>query len=277
MKKIIFCLMAAVAVLSCSKPYVIVQVADPQLGFDADVKGQEPGAVYVDDLTYEVDYLNKAVAQINMIKPDAVVFTGDNVHRTTNEHQWFTLLSCIGRIHPEIKTFFVPGNHDVLTTERGVDVTPFAVYLGQDRFNYRERGVNLVGLNTNYIKFDDTKREEEQFEWLKKALKKEKASDVTLVFGHHPFFKEDIDEDDSSQIQKSKRRRYFDLFKSLDVGAVYAGHLHHSAEGEYRGVAMKTTTSAAYQLGEDKASVRRVVLKPGNGKHLVEDSMIEVR
>ena len=260
MKKILFCLLVAASVLSCSKPYVIVQVADPQLGFDADVKGQEPGAVYVDDLTYEVDYLNKAVNQINVIKPDAVVFTGDNVHRTANENQWFSLLKCIGRIHPEIKTFFVPGNHDVLTTERGVDVTPFAVYLGQDRFNYRERGVNLVGLNTNYIKFDDTKHEEEQFEWLKKALKKEKASDVTLVFGHHPFFKEDIDEDDSSQIQKSKRRRYFDLFKSLDVGAVYAGHLHTLREGEYEGIPMKTMTAVAYQLGDSQPSIRVITV-----------------
>ena len=259
MKKIIFCLMAAVAVLSCSKPYVIVQVADPQLGFDADVKSQEPGAVYVDDLTYEVDYLNKAVAHINMIKPDAVVFTGDNVHRTTNEHQWFTLLSCIGRIHPEIKTFFVPGNHDVLVTDRGVDVSPFAVYIGEERFVYKDRGVNLVGLNTNYIKFDD-KREEEQFEWLKQALKKDRASDVTLVFGHHPFFKENIDEEDSSQIQKAKRRRYFDLFKSMDVGAVYAGHLHTLREGVYEGIPMRTMTAVAYQLGEAQPSIRIITV-----------------
>ena len=259
MKKFILSLLVIAATVACSKPYVIVQVADPQLGFDADVKSQEPGAVYVDDLTYEVDYLNKAVTQINLIKPDAVVFTGDNVHRTTNEHQWYTLLSVIGRINSEIKTFFVPGNHDVLTTSRGVDISPFAVYIGEERFVYRDRGVNLVGQNTNLIKIDDP-REEEQFEWLKKALKKEKSSDVTLVFGHHPFFKENIDEEDSSQIQKAKRRRYFDLFKSKGVDGVYAGHLHTLREGEYEGIPMRTMTAVAYQLGEAQPSIRIITV-----------------
>ena len=93
MKKILLFMLVAVAALSCNKPYVVVQVADPQLGFDADVKYQESGEPYVDDLTYEVGYLRKAVAAINSIKPDAVVFTGDNVHRVGNEHQWFTFTS----------------------------------------------------------------------------------------------------------------------------------------------------------------------------------------
>lgn len=260
MKKIILSLLIAAASLSCSdKPYVVVQVADPQLGFDADVKSQEPGAVFVNDLSYEADYLKKAVAEINAIKPDAVVFTGDHVHYTSNEHQWYTLTSILSEINPEIKTFYIPGNHDVITTSRGVDVTPFAVYLGPERFVHRDRGVNLVGLNTNYIKFDDP-REQEQFEWLKSALKKENDSDVTLVFGHHPFFKENIDEEDSSQLQKSKRRTYFDLFKSMGVGAVYAGHLHALREGEYEGIPMRTMTSVAYQLGEAQPSIRVITV-----------------
>lgn len=260
MKKIFLSLLVLAALVACSeKPYVIVQVTDPQLGFDADVKGQEPGAVYVDDLTYESEYLMKAVTRINLLSPDAVVFTGDHVHRTYNEHQWNTLTRIASGIHQEIKTFFVPGNHDVITTDRGIDMTPFTVYLGQDRFNYRDRGVNLIGLNTNLIKFDDP-REEQQMEWLKAALKKEDDSEVTLVFGHHPFFKEDVDEEDGSQIQKSKRRTYFDLFKENGVGAVYAGHLHDNREGEYEGIPMKTTTSVAYQLGEAVPSIRVITV-----------------
>ena len=78
MKKIFLCLLATAALFSCSKPYVIVQVADPQLGFDADVKCQRSGDAYVDDLSYEADYLNKAVSQINIIKPGII-----NVQRIT--------------------------------------------------------------------------------------------------------------------------------------------------------------------------------------------------
>lgn len=260
MKKIILSLFIIAASISCSdKPYVVVQVTDPQLGFDADVKGSVPGAVYVDDLTYESDYLKKAVAEINAIRPDAVVFTGDHVHRTINEHQWYTLTNILSGIDPVIKTFYVPGNHDVINTGHGVDMTPFVVYLGSDRFAHRDRGVNLVGLNTNLIKFDDS-REQEQLEWLKSVLKKEKGSEVTLVFGHHPFFKEDIDEEDGSQIQKSKRLKYFELFKDNGVGAVYAGHLHAIREGEYEGIPMRTMTSVAYQLGENQPSIRVITV-----------------
>lgn len=260
MKKILLSLLVVAAALaSCNKPYVVVQVADPQLGFDADVKWQQSGQEYVDDLTYETEYLMKAVAEINSIKPDAVVFTGDNVHRCANEHQWYTFRSILARLHPEIGLFFVPGNHDVEATDGDVINAPFSVYLGKDRFAYKERGVNLVGLNTNYIKFNDA-REEEQLEWLKTALKKNKQSEVTLVFGHHPFFKENIDEEDSSQIQKAKRHTYFDLFKSMGVNAVYAGHLHALREGEYEGIPMRTMTSVAYQLGEAQPSIRIITI-----------------
>ena len=268
MKKIFLALLVAVAALSCNKPYVIVQIADPQLGFDADVKSQQPGAVYVDDLTYEKEYLKKAVLEINKIKPDAVVFTGDNVHRTNDENQWNTLLSILSDINSEIKTLYVPGNHDVFITSQGVDISLFTEHFGEDRFVYRDHGVNLIGLNTNYIKFNDS-RESEQLDWLKSALVKEKNSDVTLVFGHHPFFKEDIDEEDGSQIQKAKRRTYFDLFKSMDVDAVYAGHLHATREGEYEGIPMKTMTASAYQLGDDQPSIRVItVSKKGIGEKI---------
>ena len=257
------------ALAACSqKPYVVVQVADPQLGFDADVKGQEPGAVYVDDLSYEADYLSKAVAQINKIKPDAVVFTGDNVHRPNNEHQWGTFIQIVSRINPEIKVLFVPGNHDVIQTSSGVNMAPFAVYLGKDNFVYKDKGVKLVGINTNYIKFDD-EREQAQFDWLTTVLPKEKESEFTLVFGHHPFFKEDIDEEDGSQIQKAKRRTYFDLFKLTGVNAVYAGHLHTIREGEHDDIPMKSMTSVAYQLGDAQPSVR-IIKVSRNG---VEDEI----
>ena len=87
----------------------------------------------------------------------------------------------------------------------------------------------------------------------------------------NPFFKEHIDEDDSSQIQKSKRKKYFDMFLEKGVDAVYAGHLHDSSEGEYMGIPMKTATSASYQLGEAEPSYRYIVIRDGA---VVQDKML---
>lgn len=257
MKKFIFSLLVAAAVVSCSdKPYVVIQVADAQLGFDAAVKGSVPGAEYVNDLTFEAEYLKKAVDAINEIKPDAVVFSGDQVHLPLDQEQWDLFGEIISHIDKSIKVLHLPGNHDHNISGGVVDPTPFTSRYGDDRFVYRDKGVNLVGVNTSLIYFNDP-REQEQFEWLKAVLKKQKNSDVTLVFGHHPYFLRDIDETDGhGQVDISKRRTYFDLYKEMGVAAVYAGHMHESAEGEYEGIPMKTQTSSAYQLGEAKASIR---------------------
>lgn len=265
MRRILLLLLAVVFMASCAeeKSFVIIQVADSQLGFDAAVKGQEPGAEYVNDLTYEAEYLRKAVAEINEIRPDAVVFTGDQVHLPDNQEQWDLFQEIISGIDESIKVLHVPGNHDVSFAQGYMDPTPFTSRFGDDRFVYRTDGVAVVGINTNLIKFDDPS-EEEQFEWLHDALTKENDSDVTLVFGHHPFFGENIDEEDGYfQIQKTKRHSYFDLFKEKGVAAVYAGHLHDSREAEYEGIQMTTTTSSAYQLGAGQPSVRVITVKDG--------------
>lgn len=261
MKRILLILSFAALLVSCAeKPYVIVQIADSQLGFDAAVKAQQPGAEYVNDLTYEAELLKKAVVKINEIMPDAVIFTGDQVNLYDNEEQWTLFQQIISDIDESICQYHVPGNHDVIISDGKVDVAPFSQRFGDDRFAVRNDGVLVVGLNTNLIKYDDPS-ELQQLEWLRTALAKKKCSDITLVFGHHPFFGEDIDEEDGYfQIQKSKRREYFDLFKSMDVDAVFAGHLHDSRRAEYDGIPMLTTTSSAYQLGESKPSVRVITV-----------------
>ena len=257
--------------MACStKSYVIVQVADAQLGFTSAIKGQEPGAVYVNDLTYEADYLRKAVEKINEVKPDAVVFTGDQVNLFDNAEQWDLFAEIISGIDASVKLLHVPGNHDVIISEGSVDSEPFTSRYGEDRFVYKEKGVALVGVNTNVIKYNDPS-ESDQYEWLSEVLKKERHSDVTLIFGHHPFFLADINEEDGYfQLQNAKRGRYFTLFKEMDVDAVYAGHLHNSSEGAYEGIPMKTTTSAAYQIGKLKPSIRVITVQEGE----ISDDML---
>lgn len=278
MKKLIILAAVLLAVLACSpKTYTIIQIADAQLGFDAAVKGSVPGAEYVNDLTYETECFKRAAEQISKEQPDMIVFTGDQIHRPLDQEQWETFNGLLALLPPSAEVKHLPGNHDVLISEGKVDSTPFTSRYGEDRFVYMNEDICVIGLNSSLIMHNDP-ADAEQYQWLKETLADAGKNTVKVIFCHHPFFVADIEEEDGHvAIPKDKRKKYFDLFADHGVSAVYAGHLHHSAEGEYRGVAMKTTTSAAYQLGEDKASVRLVVLKPGNGKHLVEDSMIEVR
>lgn len=266
-------LLLMLALVSCTpKAFTIIQIADAQLGFDAAVKGQEPGAEYVNDLTYEVEYLKKAVAEVNKIRPDMVIFTGDQINLPLNDEQWTTFGQIVSGIDKSVMVMHLPGNHDVILEENNVDLTPFSSRYGDDRFAYEDEDLLVVGLNSNFIRYDDMEDETEQFRWLESVLQKD--AKVKLVFAHHPFFLTDIDEEDSYfPIQKAKRYTYFDLFARTGVDAVYAGHRHAASEGAYNGIPMKTTTSSAYQLGDSKPSIRLIRVQDGS---IMEDKLLEL-
>lgn len=262
MKRLLFIFMATAMTACAADPFVIVQIADAQLGFTAAEVSQREGTEYVNDLTYETECLKKAVEMINDIRPDVVVFTGDQVNHAADKEQWTVFADIVSGISKTVKVFHLPGNHDVFINEGNVDSTPFTSRFGEDRFVYAERGVRLVGINSNLIKYNDP-QEEGQKIWLEDALGKN-GDEVSVVFAHHPFFMTDIEEDEGYfQIQKDKRRDYFELFEEMGVSAVYAGHRHNNAEGEYNGMPVRTTTSVAFQIGDAVPSVRVITVAKG--------------
>lgn len=275
MKKFIL-LSALVALVACSpKTFTVVQIADAQLGFDAAVKGSAPGAEYVNDLTYEKECFERAAESITGLNPDMIVFTGDQIHRPLDQEQWEAFGELLTLLPDNAVVKHLPGNHDVLISEGKVDCTPFTSRYGEDRFVYQQGKFCVIGINSSLIKHNDP-REEDQYEWLKATLEEADENSIKVIFCHHPFFVSDIEEEDGHvAIAKDKRKKYFDLFADSGVSAVYAGHLHHSAEGEYRGVAMKTTTSVGYQLGEDRSSYRLIYLMTRGNKRQVGDVMVE--
>ncbi len=272
MKRLVYVLVLII-VSSCAKAeFTIVQIADAQLGFTAAEISQRTGEAYVNDLTYEADCLRKAVEHINVIKPDVVVFSGDQVNIPGDTVQWNAFAGIIAGIDKSVQVCHLPGNHDVLYVSGCVDSSPFTSRYGNDRFILSEKGINLIGLNTNLIRSGDL-REQEQMEWLEAVLDKVKASEITLVFGHHPFFMTDIEEEDSYfPLPKGKRRIYFDLFTKAGVDAVYAGHRHNNSEGTYNGIPMKTTTPVGFQIGEASPSVRVISIRNGE----LSDELIEI-
>ena len=173
MKKIILttlcCLTAALTSAREKSPVtIIMQVSDPQMGFYADNR----------DMAYETRTLTKTVEAINRLRPDVVVFTGDYVHNAADESQWTEFLQIVAEINPRIKTLYLPGNHDVRLEEGSVDVEPYTKHLGTDRFCVRVNGILLTGINSDYLKDEtrDPSKEENQFRWLARSLKKKRAS-----------------------------------------------------------------------------------------------------
>ena len=134
MKRLLFIFMAAAMTACAADSFVIVQIADAQLGFTAAEVSQREGTEYVNDLTYETECLKKAVEMINDIRPDVVVFTGDQVNHAADKEQWTVFADIVSGISKTVKVFHLPGNHDVFINEGNVDSTPFTSRFGEDRF-----------------------------------------------------------------------------------------------------------------------------------------------
>lgn len=273
MKRFLFFALLLALAACGNEPYVIVQIADAQFGFTATDRCRRAGVEYDNDVTAEAQCLAKAVAMVNEMRPDAVIFTGDQVNHCSSSIEWDAFNKEVAAIDKDITVYHIPGNHDVILSENKVDMSTYSPQYGEGHFVVSDGGVRVVGVNSNFIKYNDP-REVEQMIWLETALKKERKDEVTLVFSHHPFFLKEAGEDDGYfQIQRDKRQAYMELFESHGVDALYAGHLHNNSAGEYNGIPVTTTTSVCFQIGDAEPSIRVITVDGG----VVTDELVTLK
>lgn len=252
-------LIILITVLSCQdllsdnpetdQPFFFIQMTDIQFGMHDENKGFAP----------ETELYMKAISEINRLKPDFVVITGDFVHDPESEDQIDEFRNLTGTIDPGIPVYMIPGNHDVGQVP---DKTSFKKYkdnYGDDMFSFDHKGSRFVGFNTSLVKAELPKLEPRQFNWLKRTLKKGKNANQLIVFGHYPFFIQSYDEPEKySNLKLPYRLKYLEMFKASGVDAIFSGHLHNNAYGEYKGVQLVTTSAVGKPLAEAPSGLRIV-------------------
>lgn len=246
---------------------VIVQVSDTQFGFWND-----------EDISYEVGTYSKCIEELNVLKPDAVVLTGDLVNHSWVEKQWEALFEITGRLDKDIPVFFIPGNHDENFHNGEIDSEDYFKHMKYSRFAKVIGDTYLIGIDSNPIKdCFGSKTEEEQFKWLKKMLRKNRKHRTTIIFTHTPFFLEHFDEENGYfQMSKEARKKYFDLFKKYNVKGVFSGHLHQNRVASYENTIPVVTTSAiGVQLGKDHPGYRIITVTDGQLTHEYVDVNME--
>lgn len=237
------------------KTIQIVQITDPQFGFFDENKS----------FVKETMLYTEAIKQINKLKPDFVVVTGDFVNNSKDVNQIEEFKRITAGLDEDIPLYLSPGNHDLGQNPTKED---FEFYFsqygkGNDRFAFEYNNSYFIGLNSVIIKSKTNKRDEKkQFRWLKRKLKHAKFSDVIIVFTHYPFFIKDFDENENYSNQSKKdRSKYFTLFKKYGVDAIFAGHLHNNAESSYNDIDMITTNAAGRPLGKAEPGYRLIEIK----------------
>lgn len=236
----------------CRAPF-FVQISDPQLGFITESE----------DFSPEQSNMELIASEVNSLKPDFVVFTGDYIQDRTNQDALDGFLKMKGLFNPEIPLYFVPGNHDVgvATPE---DVAAFVSRYGHDRFVFEGENYTAIGYNSCIIKAKAA-GEPAEYEWLKESLKRasERALPIILA-AHHPIFVETPDEADAGvNIPFELREKYLSLAKEYGVDLILSGHLHHCVRAEWNGIKLSTSGAAGRPLGDEGSGFTIVTIDKG--------------
>ncbi len=230
-------------------PWFFIHLTDPQFGMFENNEGFEK----------ETRLYEKAVAEINRLKPEFVVITGDFVHNQHSLQQNQEFMRITAKILPEIPVYYTPGNHDIGYNPDQQSLQKYTQRYGRDRFAFEHKGSSFIGFNTGLIKSDWPKAERKQYRWLRSKLKKAGQSNHTILFCHYPFFIKTLDEPEANtNIGPVSRLKYLSLFDKYAVDAIFSGHYHNNALGRYENIQLITTSAVGKPLGKAPSGMRVV-------------------
>jgi len=234
---------------STDEQWFFIQLTDPQFGMFDNNNGFEK-----ETILYE-----KAVAEINNLKPDFVVITGDFVHNSNSYAQIKEFKRITAKISPEIPVYFSPGNHDIGQTPDKTNMRSYEKNYGSDKFSFMHKGSAFIGFNSSLIKAKLEKPEQEQYNWLVKKLKNSQQAQHIILFCHYPFFNKTADEPTAySNIDQGFREKYLDLFTDNNVEVVFSGHYHNNSLATYGKTQLVTTSALGKPLGKAPSGMRIV-------------------
>ncbi|HEY9791827.1 MAG TPA: metallophosphoesterase [Candidatus Obscuribacterales bacterium] len=156
--------------------FFFVQLSDTHWGFEgAKINPDAKGT------------LIKAVKEVNSLQqgPDFIVFTGDLTHTTDDVNVRKARMKEFKDIVSELDTkviHFMPGEHDA-SLDNG---ETYKEFFGQTHYTFDHKGVHFIAIDN----VSDPKGTvgEEQLEWLKNDLAKQKPDANIVVLTHRPLF-----------------------------------------------------------------------------------------
>jgi len=236
---------------SRSEPFFFVQMADPQFGMFTQNKGFKA----------ETRLFEKAIAQVNRLKPAFVVICGDLTNKCGDSAQIAEFHRIAGQLDTSIPLYLVAGNHDVRKDPTPESLERYRKNYGKDYYAFRHNGCHFIVLNDSVLdRPEDVMNEmQKQLTWLENELNQSNDSTHIIILQHHPLFIENPDEDSSNtNLNRTRRRVCLDLFSKAGVTAVFAGHLHRNHIQRLGDMEIVSTASVGRPLGKDPSGFRIV-------------------
>ena len=203
------------------EPFTFVQMCDTQLGFG----GYE----------HDVKTFERAVKQINRLKPGFVVICGDLVNRANDDS-----FADFNRIKAglDVPCYCVAGNHDIGNEPTVESLARYRDVVGKDYYALDHQGYRLVIANTQLWKSPVEGESAEHDVWFEETLRAAAAEErPVFVACHIPLFvKEPNEKTAYYNLAPEKRGQLLKLYQECGVVAVVAGHTHRMIANEYEGI-----------------------------------------
>ncbi len=245
-----------------SGPFFFIQMADSQFGM----------ANRPHDFRQETVWFSRAIEHCNRLKPAFVAVCGDLIDRACDEAQTAALFREAARLDRNIPLHLVCGNHDILDIPNPDTLSWYRQGFGTDMYSVQDRGCRMIVLNTATIYAPQNVRPEvaRQDEWLREELAAAKRDRPyhTIVFQHHPWYRYDAMEPDSTNnFPLPQRLIYLDLYRDSGVDMVMAGHFHRNLYNHYRGMDMVASAPVGLAKGFDPTGLRIVKVYRNHIEH----------
>lgn len=245
-----------------AEPLFFIQLSDPQFGFCAKNA----------DSLQETANFEFAIATANRLKPAFVIVTGDLVNKADEKGQADEYLRIAAKLDRSIPLYQLPGNHDVGNDPTPESIAAYTARFGRNYYSFRSGPVMGLVLDSSLMRSPQGAAQQaaQQENWLKAELEKARQEKVrhVIVFQHHPWFVESIDEpDEYHNMLRRQRRPLLDLFQQCGVTHVFAGHYHANATARYGALEMVTTGAIGKPLRKDVSGLRIVIVRDTGIEH----------
>jgi 3',5'-cyclic AMP phosphodiesterase CpdA len=191
--------------------------------------------------------------QIDELKPDLVVISGDFTQRArTEEFQEACCFLEALREHGH-EVLGVPGNHDVplydVLRRFLSPLTRYRRYIDETLCPFIEfPGVAVLGINTaRSLTFKDGRISETQIEFIRETFARVDRDAIRILVTHHPLFAIPIGEDLGRPV--GRQELALDAIEEAGVDLLLAGHAHHAATHHARDLVTRSGGALVIQAG----------------------------
>ena len=240
-------IVAAVAATADSMPSAprgkptlrIAHLGDPQFGFITGRPSMKHRAKDRFEENYRADLrrLERALARVNELKPDLVVFGGDMTQNPADlVKEWPALLKRL-----QVPFVVTPGNHDMGNRLTFENLERFRKVFGRDRAAVDVKGWRIIAGTSQFWHKTEAKDEQAEYEaWVKAELEEAKSRNGRVILATHipPFAFASDEKNSYDNYPLVGRAARLEAYAASGARFFLTAHLHRLSVRGYRDLTM---------------------------------------